>query len=531
MKFIFYTVLVWLHMAVESSGDSAIEGEYCNLFVSITDYEDGEERSIQAECEITGLYYPVIWSEDYVKELVRTKNLVSGKSTLSMLGVKIEEEGLHIVEGTENISTSTDEWGRLEQRNISVLVVRVIASDNAPNLTREQLSDKVFGTDGDKANLKSQYSQCSYNQMNFVPAINQDSGVINGVLEINIDMNATNASSRDIQNEVTNVLGGKPFYADHVMYCLPPGTIGRWIAYGYTNNWLTVYNDKWCNYLSVQMHEIGHNLGLGHAGENGVSYGDKSGYMGYSYAQDDTPLMCFNAFHSWKLGWYHMKSVVVPKGGSFNGYLSGFVDYGNSGAETVLIRLERNNNDSESDFFVNYNKKTGFNSGTLTGGDQVLVVYGDGASSKSTLVAKLNSGDSITLDDFSVRVNSIDADAEITVNPTVNPTNPTVNPTVNPPTVNPPTVNPTQRTQTPTKKPTDVPTVNPTQQIPTKKPTDVPTVNQQTPTKISIQPTLMPRKTWPPIPNRLPISKRQRDKGKNKYKTSGRCRGCYLLGT
>jgi len=524
MKFIFYTVLVWLHMAVESSGDSAIEGEYCNLFVSITDYEDGEERSIQAECEITGLYYPVIWSEDYVKELVRTKNLVSGKSTLSMLGVKIEEEGLHIVEGTENISTSTDEWGRLEQRNISVLVVRVIASDNAPNLTREQLSDKVFGTDGDKANLKSQYSQCSYNQMNFVPAINQDSGVINGVLEINIDMNATNASSRDIQNEVTNVLGGKPFYADHVMYCLPPGTLGRWIAYGYTNNWLTVYNDKWCNYLSVQMHEIGHNLGLGHAGENGVSYGDKSGYMGYSYAQDDTPLMCFNAFHSWKLGWYITKSVVVPKGGSFSGNLSGFVDYGNSGAETVLIRLERNNNDSDSDFFVNYNKKTGFNSGTLTGGDQVLVVYGDGASSKSTLVAKLNSGDSITLDDFSVRVNSIDADAEITVNPTVNP--PTVNPTVNPP-----TVNPTQRTQTPTKKPTDVPTVNPTQQIPTKKPTDVPTVNQQTPTKISIQPTLMPRKTWPPIPNRLPISKRQRDKGKNKYKTSGRCRGCYLLGT
>jgi len=42
------------------------------------------------------------------------------------------------------------------------------------------------------------------------------------------------------------------------------------------------------------MHEIGHNLGLGHAGET-AEYDDQSGMMGYSYSQDDGPLMCFNA--------------------------------------------------------------------------------------------------------------------------------------------------------------------------------------------------------------------------------------------
>jgi hypothetical protein len=39
------------------------------------------------------------------------------------------------------------------------------------------------------------------------------------------------------------------------------------VAYGYINSWLTVYNDVWCEYLSAQMHELGHNLDLGHSNE------------------------------------------------------------------------------------------------------------------------------------------------------------------------------------------------------------------------------------------------------------------------
>lgn len=31
---------------------------------------------------------------------------------------------------------------------------------------------------------------------------------------------------------------------------------------------------------SIQLHELGHNLGLGHAGEDGGGYGDSSCYMG-----------------------------------------------------------------------------------------------------------------------------------------------------------------------------------------------------------------------------------------------------------
>ena len=66
--------------------------------------------------------------------------------------------------------------------------------------------------------------------------------------------------------------------ADHVMYCLPPGTM-PYIGYAWTegrNRWLSVYSDNWCTYLSSQMHEIGHSFGLSHSGEDGAEYGDQS---------------------------------------------------------------------------------------------------------------------------------------------------------------------------------------------------------------------------------------------------------------
>lgn len=105
--------------------------------------------------------------------------------------------------------------------------------------------------------------------------------------------------------------------ADHVMYCLPPETMSG-IAKAYKNSWNSLYSNEWCNYVSAQMHEIGHNLNFGHSSEDG-KYKDKSGMMGYSYRSDDGPIMCFNIApsHSSLLGTLprlslqHLKIAVV----------------------------------------------------------------------------------------------------------------------------------------------------------------------------------------------------------------------------
>ena len=64
--------------------------------------------------------------------------------------------------------------------------------------------------------------------------------------------------------------------ADHVMICQP--THYNFLAYAWSNSWMSSYGtvgqDSWCTKPGAAIHEIGHNLGLAHAGELADNYGD-----------------------------------------------------------------------------------------------------------------------------------------------------------------------------------------------------------------------------------------------------------------
>ncbi len=128
----------------------------------------------------------------------------------------------------------------------SVLVVHVTAPDASTTATPAQLSDSVFGTQGDPVNLKSQFAACSKEQLNFYPAT--AAKVVNGVVQVSISTKVVGASRNDIytttKDAVTAKLGALDQF-DHIMYCLPRGTTDRWLAYGYINGRNTVYNDDW----------------------------------------------------------------------------------------------------------------------------------------------------------------------------------------------------------------------------------------------------------------------------------------------
>lgn len=149
-------------------------------------------------------------------------------------------------------SVYEEEWTRdrkLQVLDPTVLVVRVVASDATTTATEEELSDDVFGNGNDLRNLKSQYSACSYNQMNFQKATGQ-AGIVDGVYTVTIPSTTVNGvDNGNIRNAVTNQLQSdfgtsSSNVADYVMLCLPPGTNGGWIAYAYINSWLSVYNNQ-----------------------------------------------------------------------------------------------------------------------------------------------------------------------------------------------------------------------------------------------------------------------------------------------
>ncbi len=81
--------------------------------------------------------------------------------------------------------------------------------------------------------------------------------------------------------------------------------------------------------------------------------------MGYSYNQDDTPVMCFNAAKSSQLSWYSDKELTITQ--SWTGKVIGLADYGSaSSAQNVILKAQ--NSDGES-LFITYNRKIGVNSG------------------------------------------------------------------------------------------------------------------------------------------------------------------------
>jgi hypothetical protein len=120
-----------------------------------------------------------------------------------------------------------------------VLAVRVIANDRSTTSSLSTMSDKIFGTNADTINLVERYDSCSYGQLVMEPyrgTTEKGFNIDDGVVEVVIDMNVEGVNDGGVRDAAraaaTEKLGDLSSQFDHVMFCLPPGTAGGWIAYG-----------------------------------------------------------------------------------------------------------------------------------------------------------------------------------------------------------------------------------------------------------------------------------------------------------
>jgi len=174
-----------------------------------------------------------------------------------------------------NLAALRGDDGRMLQTGTkTVLAVKVVMNGgNEYSDSMSSLRDKVFGTDTDIHNLKSQYAACSYDQLIFDPTPNRDmsstapndgsTNIENGVVTIRINRDVVAGEDGQVNNAVTTKIkelfgvSSPRQLADYVMYCHPEGTMRPGgIAYAYINSWNSVYRDTWCNSHSAQMHEV-----------------------------------------------------------------------------------------------------------------------------------------------------------------------------------------------------------------------------------------------------------------------------------
>ena len=143
------------------------------------------------------------------------------------------------------------------------MVIRIVAKDSATPATESELADDIFGASGDKYNLKSAIAQCSGGQLRFEPITNITGVGTDGVYTVSIPSvivkgNNDGVVSNAALDQAAKDLGAHPrLLADHVMLCIPPGTVGSWISSAAPNHWMSSYNGKWCRIPSAHIHELG----------------------------------------------------------------------------------------------------------------------------------------------------------------------------------------------------------------------------------------------------------------------------------
>lgn len=266
----------------------------------------------------------------------------------------------------------------------TILVLRISTLDATPTFTAQEIYNFVFDMSQplNQPSLASQYSALSFGKLNFAPALE-------GVTEVYVNMTANGTSLNTIRDAAVAAVQSQfqtssiTWLADHIMFCIPPGT-GAWAGVSSVNSWRLVLNDQWCGYLSGLMHEMGHNLGLLHANEGGITYMDFTSYMSAGFSTPYFPLKSFNAANNWQLGWYSDRQVTMdPSQGGKTIQLATFVDYQKGNKRNPVLLLIGMNT------FLQYNRAKGFNIQTQADINQVVIVQQQ--SSGTSLLAGIDS--------------------------------------------------------------------------------------------------------------------------------------------
>jgi hypothetical protein len=231
--------------------------ETCTAVIKVVQYEgDDPQRHVNdhlsLSCETPyGKFYNLPFADKaYIQEKFLNDGPYESGVTQIKLGpnamVDLEKYEVLVSQGavTEFSNPSSNILNRkrklLSTGNKKVLIVRVEASLTT-SFSRAELSDAILGTQGNSINLASQYDACSHGQLTFKAATGSGIGTGNQAGTINVSVSG-DATEQKVRNAVSVYLGTNPmFLADHVLFCMPKGSIGGGSGYAYIGSWLSVY--------------------------------------------------------------------------------------------------------------------------------------------------------------------------------------------------------------------------------------------------------------------------------------------------
>jgi hypothetical protein len=198
---------------------------------------------------------------------------------------------------------------------------------------------------------------------------------------------------------------------NHLVIMLPsawesqckPGWAGMGVVPGDTTWAVASYIPKFAN---IALHEMMHNFNLAHAnGAKNEEYADRSCILG-NYFAGDSLVYYPNGPHQWQLGWADFVADL-DMGQASSTPRSFRLPPSSSGTAANLLRLRS----SSANYYVNYRVRATLDMLPPELDHAVLVqrlVGGQDAANPTNFVASLKSGQSITIDSFTLSVSSTD---------------------------------------------------------------------------------------------------------------------------
>jgi len=286
---------------------------------------------------------------------LRTGQQAEARGNKKRINNKEELEVAYIKNGNSNGGKESDTTSG--NSNFSgtrnVLFVALDFQDVAADVELDALQQNMFG---DQGSVRSIYLAASNGKSSFQGDLSTDFKRVS--LNTTVTGKCDYVDWADLADQQLGRISSK----DHIMYFMPKASncgFGGVANYACTTSecrsW--VFSPK---ETIVMAHELGHNLGLGHAnsdndndGDNIAIYADGSDIMGNNAA-----IKLFNAPHMNYAGWASSSSIINLNENDRGIYsLSSVADYGSSLAK--MIKIPRTSLNTEENYYLSFRNGLG----------------------------------------------------------------------------------------------------------------------------------------------------------------------------